>query len=1054
MSKQMEVEEEKMKETQGLTRRELLKSAAFVGGCSAFASVLGTSRALAERLLGAPEGVYELSLPENVIYTTCLQCHVDCPIKTKYWDGVLAKITGNPYSPQSMLPHIPYETSPKVSVLIDAKVCPKGQAGIQTYYDPYRIRKVLKRVGPRGSNRWKSIPFDQFIKEVVEGGKLFSEAGENRHVAGFKEVLAVRDEAKAKALKDDAKKFAKGEITLEQFRSRHGDLSKLLVDPQHPDLGPRNNGFTFLAGRIEHGRKEFGKWFTKACGSVNFYEHTTICEQSHHIAFSEMTHHKTHHLKPDLLNSEFVIFWGTGAFEANFGLTPMAEKVTSGLVERGLKMAVVDPRLSKTAAKAKWWLPVKPGKDVHLAMAMHRWILENGRYDARFLANANKAAAKEDGESCWSDATALVFIEDGRPARYVRGKDLGRGGEERVIVSGGRPVVVKEEGPAQEGELFAEVEIGGKKAKTVLSVWRDEAFKKTIEDWAKEAGVPVRKIVEVAREFTSHGKRSAIDLYRGPVQHANGLWAAQAIIALNVLIGNIDWKGGLSKGGGHWHEDGSKPAGVFKIKGRLKKLFPTWGPKMSREKARYEDYSLFREQGYKAPRLWYPFSGNIYQEVIPSAAARYPYGCEILLLHKGTPALSTPAGHRYIETLKDPKKIPLFIASDIVIGETSMYADYILPDLTYLERWGTPHVTPDVNSATSKVRQPAAKPLTEECTVAGEKMPISLEAFCIAVGKALKLPGFGKNAVGEGASLDRPEDFYLKAVANLAVGDKPGQDVPEADGEELAVFRAARRHLPPSVFDEAKWKRAIGNDESLWRKVVYVLNRGGRYAPFETAYDGKFMKKRLAHAFHLFYDDVARSRNAMTGAYFPGLPLVDSPVAMGVADAKGRAVRQSEKYPLALFTFKESFGGHSRTISNYWTNLGLYPENYVLLNVRDAARYGVRDGETVRLVSEANPEGVFSLGNGEKRAVEAKVKVLQGIRPGTVGVSWHFGHWAYGSRDVVVDGGTIRGDRRRAAGACPNPLMLVDPALGDMCLTDPIGASSSFYDTRVNIVKV
>jgi len=32
--------------------------------------------------------------------------------------------------------------------------------------------------------------------------------------------------------------------------------------------------------------------------------------------------------------------------------------------------------------------------------------------------------------------------------------------------------------------------------------------------------------------------------------------------------------------------------------------------------------------------------------------------------------------------------------------------------------------------------------------------------------------------------------------------------------------------------------------------------------------------------------------------------------------------------------------------------------------------------------------------------------------------------------------------------------MRVDPVLGNACMTDPIGASSSFYDTRVNLVKV
>jgi len=64
-------------------------------------------------------------------------------------------------------------------------------------------------------------------------------------------------------------------------------------------------------------------------------------------------------------------------------------------MERGqLKIAVIDPRFSKTAAKAWKWVPIKPGTKGAFALAMIRWIIENRRYDARYLANANKAAAK------------------------------------------------------------------------------------------------------------------------------------------------------------------------------------------------------------------------------------------------------------------------------------------------------------------------------------------------------------------------------------------------------------------------------------------------------------------------------------------------------------------------------------------------------------------------------------------------------------------------------------------------------------------------------------
>ncbi|MFQ6088396.1 MAG: hypothetical protein ACE5K0_05800 [Candidatus Methanofastidiosia archaeon] len=76
----------------------------------------------------------------------------------------------------------------------------------------------------------------------------------------------------------------------------------------------------------------------------------------------------------------------------------------------------------------------------------------------------------------------------------------------------------------------------------------------------------------------------------------------------------------------------------------------------------------------------------------------------------------------------------------------------------------------------------------------------------------------------------RPEDFYLKAICNIAFGDK-NDPVPDADSKEIELFLKARRHLPKSVFDEKKWKRALRGEE--WEKVVYVLNRGGGCEEFK-----------------------------------------------------------------------------------------------------------------------------------------------------------------------------------------------------------------------------
>ncbi|MCS7183719.1 MAG: hypothetical protein NZ869_11505, partial [Thermoanaerobaculum sp.] len=162
-------------------RRAWLKSTALLGG-----ALLAASRQAQSQL---PQT--EAASAAEYIYSTCLQCNTGCEIKVRIRNGVAVKIDGNPYAPRPMDPHIPWNTPVQTAARVRGGLCPKGQAGIQTAYDPYRVVKVLKRAGPRGSNRWVTIPFHQAVREIVEGGNLFP--WENRRVPGLREVWSLRD---------------------------------------------------------------------------------------------------------------------------------------------------------------------------------------------------------------------------------------------------------------------------------------------------------------------------------------------------------------------------------------------------------------------------------------------------------------------------------------------------------------------------------------------------------------------------------------------------------------------------------------------------------------------------------------------------------------------------------------------------------------------------------------------------------------------------------------------------------------------------------------------
>ncbi|MEX0680326.1 MAG: hypothetical protein WD097_03020 [Balneolales bacterium] len=82
---------------------------------------------------------------------------------------------------------------------------------------------------------------------------------------------------------------------------------------------------------------------------------------------------------------------------------------------------------------------------------------------------------------------------------------------------------------------------------------------------------------------------------------------------------------------------------------------------------------------------------------------------------------------------------------------------------------------------------------------------------------------------------------------------------------------------------------------------------------------------------------------------------------------------------------------------------------------------------------------------------EIQLKVLEGIRPGTVMFTLGYGQWGNGAADMVVDGQNIKGDGRRGQGIHANAVMGIDPHLKNTCLTDPVGGSAVFYDTHVKM---
>jgi anaerobic selenocysteine-containing dehydrogenase/Ni/Fe-hydrogenase subunit HybB-like protein len=1050
------------------SRGEFLGKVAVAGG-----ALVASQLPLVLHALGDPGGdadsplgttPYALSKPENILYSVCQQCNTQCGLKAKVVDGVLVKLDGNPYSPWTMKPALPYETSLAQAAAVDGWLCPKGQAGIQTAYDPYRIRKVLKRDGARGSGRWVSIPFEQAVTEIVEGGDHF---GEGR-VPGLAELWALRDPDLATEMGDDVKAIWEGDLTVADFKKKHAKSLDVLIDPDHPDLGPKNNQVVFAWGRVKSGRGELLRRFIQeSFGSTNAHGHTTVCQGSLYFSGKAMSEQWTDgkwqkgvkaYWQADVGGAEFVIFVGASPFEANYGPPYRTSQITDGIVSGRLKIAVVDPRLSKTAAKAWKWLPAQPGSEGALALAMIKWIIDQKRYDDAFLRNANKAAAAANGETTWTNATWLVWVSGENEGKLVRASEVGLGEvEERLDAKGkpyeydrfvvlvkGKPVAVdpEDEENVVVGDLAVAQSMQGATVKSGFQLLTDSASSHPIREWARIVGVDARDIVELAREFTSHGKKAAADIHRGVSQHTNGYSNVIAWNSLNALIGNYDWKGGMSKATTYSvtaDKDGEPIEGMpyFITDLHPSKIKP-FGISSIRHDASYEKSTIFAD--YPAKRPWYPLASDVYQEIIPSIADAYPYSVKALFLYMGTPVYALPGGHKNIEILSDPKKLPLFVTSDIVVGETSMYADYVFPDVTYLERWEFAGSHPNVVEKVQPIRQPVIAPLTENVTVFGEDQPLTFEAMLLGLAEKLKLPGFGPDGLEPGRPLSRPEDLYLLMAANVAAGDKENPVEP-ASAEEQALFTEARRHLPKTVFDVDRYRKIVGDD--WWARTVTVLSRGGRFD--DNGYDGDKLENAYGKQLNLYQEKTAKAVNAMTGEHYPGVavyvPAPRSSVGEEIVD---------DGYPLRLITFREIVHTKSRTGANYWLQ-DLLPENHLLLNSADARELGYAEGDWARLTSSTNPDGTWPIADGKTWPMVGKIKVVEGLRPGVVAFSLGHGHWAYGATDIVVDGDTVAGDSRRATGFHGNAAMRIDPHLENTCLADLTGGSAVFYDTSVTL---
>jgi len=80
--------------------------------------------------------------------------------------------------------------------------------------------------------------------------------------------------------------------------------------------------------------------------------------------------------------SRYILCWAANIHANNVHLWPFIEEAR----RKGAKLVVIDPYRTRTAACADWFLPINPGTDAALALGMMHVIINEGLYDADYVA--------------------------------------------------------------------------------------------------------------------------------------------------------------------------------------------------------------------------------------------------------------------------------------------------------------------------------------------------------------------------------------------------------------------------------------------------------------------------------------------------------------------------------------------------------------------------------------------------------------------------------------------------------------------------------------------
>lgn len=154
--------------------------------------------------------------------------------------------------------------------------------------------------------------------------------------------------------------------------------------------------------------------FMNALGSKNIYTHGAACFISRTSGFAQVVGGG---YTSDVEHSKMTIFIGRSYAD---GVRPAQIQALQNARANGAKIVIVDPRLNSTAPLADQWVPINPGTDLALVLAMSNVLVTNGNYDKAFV------AANVTGFNEWADAIAEYTPEWAEEITGVPAQTIGQ----------------------------------------------------------------------------------------------------------------------------------------------------------------------------------------------------------------------------------------------------------------------------------------------------------------------------------------------------------------------------------------------------------------------------------------------------------------------------------------------------------------------------------------------------------------------------------------------------------------------------------------------------